>query len=188
MDQTKKIVFIYSHRWSLYTVTDGLYIQSLMVFIYSHWWSLYTVTDGLYIQSPMVFIYSHRWSLYTVTDGLYIQSPMVFIYSHRWSLYTVTDGLYIPSVRWLVEVQSNYTQTQQYLCIYICSWISCSRCLMFIVFPKFNLHRFVSALISSLILHIGVFVGEIRIAARRFIWRETGWCSSSTRTRDKQHL
>ena len=87
-----------SHRWSLYTLTDHLYIQSLILFIYSHWSSLYTVTDPLYIQSLIIFIYSHWSSLYTVTGPLYIQSLIIFIYSHWSSLYTVTDHLYIQSL------------------------------------------------------------------------------------------
>ena len=101
------MVFIYSHWSSLYTVTGHLYIQSLIIFIYSHWSSLYTVTDGLYIQSLIIFIYSHWSSLYTVTECLYIQSLMVFIYSHWWSIYTVTDGLYIQSL--MVFIYSHWS-------------------------------------------------------------------------------
>ena len=92
------ILFIYSHWSSLYTVTDPLYIQSLILFKYSHWSSLYTVTDPLYIHSLILFIYSHWSSLYTVTDPLYIQSLILFIYSHWSSLYTLTDPLYIQSL------------------------------------------------------------------------------------------
>ena len=61
-------------------------MQSLIIFIYSHWWSLYTVTDGLYIQSLILFIYSHWWSLYTVTDGLYIQTLYLQLWMDKYHL------------------------------------------------------------------------------------------------------
>ena len=64
---------IYSHWWSVYTVADGLHIQSQIIFIYSHWWS--------YIQSLMV--------LYRVADGLIYslwetETTCVTILFQRW--------------------------------------------------------------------------------------------------------